>query len=240
MTLSDPDFVARQYGSAANLDARISLHRRFGTDEEPLPRWIFGQLDLPPAAEILKLGCGPGLLWAENGERIPHGWAITLTDASAGMVREAKERLGSGRLTFRVADAQEIPFEDRAFDAVLANHMLYHVPDIPRVLSEVARVLRSGGRLYAATNRAGHMRELGPMRHVLDPSHPPDAATKEPVAFSLENGSASLPQAARRCSPRHRSRTPPGIPAVQGHGRRCGRRAGGGAPPEGIGSRRTP
>jgi len=192
VTLSDPDFVARQYRDATNLDARITLHRRFGTEEEPLPRWVFGQLDLPPDARILELGCGPGLLWAENLERIPDGWSITLTDASAGMVREAEERLGSDRMTFRVADAQEIPFEDETFDAVLANHMLYHVPDVPRALSEVARVLRPGGRLYASTNGVGHMRELGPMRHVLDPSHPPDAATKEPVAFSLENGAAQL------------------------------------------------
>ena len=193
MTLSDPDFVARQYGNAANLDARISLHRRFGTAEEPLPRWIFGQIDLPPDARVLELGCGPGLLWTENLERIPDGWSITLTDASAGMVREAEGRLGPDRrFRFLLADAQEIPFEDETFDAVLANHMLYHVPDRSRALSEVARVLRPGGCLYAATNGVGHMRELGPMRHVLDPSHPPDAATKEPIPFGLENGEAQL------------------------------------------------
>ncbi len=193
MTLSDPDFVARQYGDAANLEARISLHRRFGTAEEPLPRWVFGQLDLPPRARILELGCGPGLLWTENLERIPEGWTVTLTDASAGMVREAEGRLGADRrLRFLVADAQELPFRDETFDAVLANHMLYHVPDVARALSEAARVLRPGGCLYAATNGAGHMRELGPMRHVLDPSHPPDAATKDPIAFGLENGEAQL------------------------------------------------
>lgn len=193
MALSDPDFVARQYRDASNLGARIALHRRFSTDEQPLPRWIFGQLDLPPDGRILELGCGPGLLWTENLERVPDGWTITLTDASAGMVREAEDRLGSDRrYRFIVADAQEVPFEDGAFDAVIANHMLYHVPDRPRALSEVARVLRPGGHLYAATNGEGHMRELGPMRHVLDPTHPPDAATKEPPGFSLENGAAQL------------------------------------------------
>ena len=193
MALSDPDFVARQYRDASNLGARIALHRRFSAGEQPLPRWIFGQLDLPPDSRILELGCGPGLLWRENLERIPEGWTITLTDASAGMVREAEERVGPDRrFRFLVADAQEVPFEDETFDAVLANHMLYHVPDVSRALSEAARVLRPGGCLYASTNGAGHMRELGPMRHVLDPSHPPDAATKEPVAFSLENGEAQL------------------------------------------------
>ena len=66
MTLSDPDFVAGQYRDASNLDARIALHRRFSAGEKPLPRWIFEQLDLPPDARILELGCGPGQLWSEN------------------------------------------------------------------------------------------------------------------------------------------------------------------------------
>ena len=208
MTLSDPAFVARQYGDAANLDARISLHQRFGAAEEPLPRWIFGQLDGPPDARILELGCGPGLLWTENRGRVPDGWSVTLTDASAGMVREAEGRLGPDhRFRFLVADAQEIPFRDGTFDAVLANHMLYHVPDVSRALSEAARVLRPDGRLYAATNGEGDMCELGPMRHVLDPSHPPDAATKEPPAFSLENGGAQLSRLFSEVSLRRRGGT---------------------------------
>ena len=206
MTLSDPGFVARQYGDAANLDARISLPRRFGAAEEPLPRWIFGQLDLPPDARLLELGCGPGLLWTENLDRIPKGWTATLTDISAGMVREAEGRLGPDRrFRFLVADAQEIPSDAGTFDAVLANHMLYHVRDVSRALSEVARVLRPDGCLYAATNGAGHMRELGPMRHALDPSHPPDAVTKEPIAFSLENGRSQLSRLFSEVSLRRRA-----------------------------------
>ena len=109
------------------------------------------------------------------------------------MVREAEDSLGPDRrMTFRIVDAREIPFDDHAFDAVVANHVLYHVPDRDRAFSEIVRVLRPGGRLYAATNGEGHMREPGPMRHVPDPSHPADAATKEPIGFSLENGAAQL------------------------------------------------
>ncbi len=193
MTLSDPDFVAGQYRDASNLEARIALHRHFSAGAKPLPRWIFEQLDLPSDARILELGCGPGQLWFENEERIPDGWTVTLTDASPGMVRAARERLGPDRrMAFRVADARDIPFRDAAFDAIIAKHMLYHVPDMPRAFSEVVRVLSPGGCLYAATNGEGHMRELGPMRRVLDPSHPPDAATKEPPGFGLENGAAQL------------------------------------------------
>ena len=43
---------------------------------------------------------------------------------------------------------------------VVANHMLYHVPDIPRAIAELARVLRPGGVALVSTNGADHMREL--------------------------------------------------------------------------------
>jgi hypothetical protein len=46
------------------------------------------------------------------------------------------------------------------FDAVIANHMLYHVRDLDQTLSEITRVLKPGGTLYAATNGDDHMREL--------------------------------------------------------------------------------
>ena len=91
MTLSDPDSLARQYRDAPNLEARIALHRRFSTGEKPLPRWNFEQVDLPPDTRSLELGCGRGPLWSENEERIPDERTATLTDASPGMVRAARE-----------------------------------------------------------------------------------------------------------------------------------------------------
>ncbi len=61
----------------------------------------------------------------------------------------------------RVGDAQELDFKDGEFDCVVANWMLYHVPDRPRAFGEIARVLRPGGRFVAITNGVGHLRELG-------------------------------------------------------------------------------
>jgi SAM-dependent methyltransferase len=60
----------------------------------------------------------------------------------------------------RVADVQELPFEDRSFDAVVAAWMLYHVPDLDRGFAEIARVLRDGGVLFATTNSRYHLQEL--------------------------------------------------------------------------------
>jgi len=185
--------VKRQYSNASNLSARIALHERFSTNSYDLQRWIFDHFELPDKTSVLEIGCGPGRLWTENLDRLPDGWSITLTDASPGMVTEARVRLGSNRhFEFRVADAQELPFEEESFDAVVANHMLYHVPNRERVFSGIAHVLKPGGILYAATNGAGHMRETGRLKHILDSAHPVNASTREPLGFDLENGAEQL------------------------------------------------
>lgn len=52
---------------------------------------------------------------------------------------------------YQVVDIREIPYEENTFDMVIANMMLYHVPDLDRGLAEVRRVLKSGGSFYCAT-----------------------------------------------------------------------------------------
>ena len=60
----------------------------------------------------------------------------------------------------RACDAVDLPFQDDTFDMVVANHMLYHVPDPRLAASSFARVLRPGGILLAATNGPTHLRAL--------------------------------------------------------------------------------
>ena len=185
--------MEKQYGDASNLNARITLHERFSTSKYPLPRWLFDQLELPPDARILEIGCGTGKLWAENLERIPEAWSITLTGLYPGMLREAERNFGGSRnFGFLVADAQELLFEDGTFDAVVANHMLHHVPDLRLTLSELARILGHDVILYAATNGRDHLREMNRMMQFLDPAHPGDGLAKRIGAFSLENGVEQL------------------------------------------------
>ncbi len=62
--------------------------------------------------------------------------------------------------TFEEIDAQAIPYPDATFDALIANHMLYHVPDRPKAIAELRRVLKPGGTLYAATNGERHLQEI--------------------------------------------------------------------------------
>lgn len=73
-----------------------------------------------------------------------------LTDISPAMVDAAREQLADVRgVKFECADIQNLPYPDASFDVVIANMMLYHVPDIACGLSEVRRVLRRDGRFFA-------------------------------------------------------------------------------------------
>jgi len=78
------------------------------------------------------------------------------------MLEEAQESLHDSLcpFTFAVVDAQAIPYPDAHFDAIIANHMLYHVPDRPKALAEIRRALKPGGHFYASTLGANHLREM--------------------------------------------------------------------------------
>lgn len=187
-----PEYIT-QYSTPAPLNARINLHARFSTNPQGWFRWAFDQLDLPTRARILELGCGTGALWLENQERIPLGWQSILTDLFAGMLRQAQIDLAGtpSVLCFAVSDAQAIPLGDASVDAVIANHMLYHVPNRSRAVEEVRRVLGPGGVLYAATVGRRHLVELQELVQRFD-------ATVEAwrggatAGFVLENGAGQL------------------------------------------------
>jgi SAM-dependent methyltransferase len=186
--------LGEQYRDGSNLEARVRLHERFSSNPVGLHPWLLAQIDLPSHASVLELGCGVGSFWVTNREHIPPGWRMTLTDLSPGMVREAARRLSGHRpgFTFAMASAEELPYPDATFDAVFAHFMLYHVGDRPRAMRKMARVLRPGGQLYAATNGARHMQEawLLAMRARLMP--PADVAAGDAAIFSLENGADQL------------------------------------------------
>jgi SAM-dependent methyltransferase len=103
---------------------------------------------------VLDVGCGPGTY---HTPVIALGARITGCDASAGMIAEALglSRNNRYRAGLAQASAEALPFADASFDRVMANHMLYHVPDIPLALWEIRRVARPGGRVVLSTNGGG-------------------------------------------------------------------------------------
>ena len=189
-----------QYRDASKLNARIEIHRRFSTNPYGWNPWVFDTLEkLPKQARVLELGCGPAYLWAGNADRIPAGWNITLSDLSDGMLESAKHSVAGIKRSFKfeVIDAQFIPYDDETFDIVIANHMLYHLPDQAKALMEIRRVLRSpdpasgkpGGRLVATTIGDEHMKELNAWLQRV--SMEPNFALFS-LSFTLESGLEQL------------------------------------------------
>jgi len=174
--VSEVDSIREQYATNANLRARIALHDRYSRTTVSYPHWIFDGYAFGDEADVLEVGCGDGNIWRENLDRIPAGWRLTLTDASAGMVEAARAVLG-GRAEYAVADVQDLPFADSSFDAVIANHMLFHVEDRRKALGELARVLRPGGMFRATTIGLEHLRELREL--VPPPPESPWSRTRE-------------------------------------------------------------
>jgi SAM-dependent methyltransferase len=180
-----------QYATASALSARMALHARFSTNPEGWFRWIFDLLRLEPGEAILEVGCGEGTLWRRNADRILPGCRLLLTDSSDGMLSAARVTLLEMPVAMQFArmDAQSLDVPAAAVDVVVANHMLYHVPDRARAIAEFRRVLRPGGRLVAATNGRGHLR---PIYDIAERFVPGVSLDPFADAFGLENGASQI------------------------------------------------
>lgn len=101
-------------------------------------------------AEVLETAAGTGILTRALHRALP-GATITATDLNPAMLEQAAASLpGSDAVRWVQANAQKLPFEDTAFDALMSQFGIMFFPDRPRAYAEARRVLRPGGRLSAA------------------------------------------------------------------------------------------
>lgn len=149
--MNDPAVVAREYASLDRLAWR-RLDRTGWLREvgEPIDTLLAAIGEARPH-RVLDAGCGDGgvaaLLTAPD---------VICVDQSEAAVEAARAR----GLEVLQADIEKLPFEDAAFDVVMCNWVLYHLPDLDLGLSELARVLRPGGRLVGVYNLGGHLDEV--------------------------------------------------------------------------------
>ena len=184
--------VKEQYSNDKNLATRITLHEKYSTNKQGFAPWLFGIYRFLPNNTVLELGCGNGGQWDGRIGLLPRDCRLILSDNSEGMVNVTKSKfeMYSESVSFRQIDIQNIPFEDNSFDAIIANHMLYHVPDLRQALSEVCRVLKKGGIFYASTNGNGGMSLF--LHNAVKKFDADTAAFAQDFPFSLQNGSEIL------------------------------------------------
>jgi SAM-dependent methyltransferase len=152
VSLSDPSFVREEYADESRLAARKRAHERGeGPDAREI---VFAAVRDAQPGRVLEVGCGEG----ELAERVLRelGAEVVAVDQSARMVELTRRRGVDARL----GDVQDLDVDDETFDCAVAAWVLFHAEDVARALAELARVLRPGGRLVAATNGPDHLREL--------------------------------------------------------------------------------
>lgn len=179
--------IERQYQTADNLNTRISIHEKYSVNKQPFGEWILEQYEISHGYRILELGCGTGDMWKGQAHLLT-GVHLILTDFSTGMLEAARANTADfSGVEYAHVDIQSIPYGDNSFDMVIANMMLYHVPDLQKGLSEVHRVLKPGGKFYCATYG-----EHGIMEFVNDTLKEYRIHGSIGKTFTLQNGGESL------------------------------------------------
>ncbi len=149
---NDSAAVKAQYATSKGLDTRISFHDSYSTNKQGFGPWLVSNYDLRTGMKVREPGCGTGSMWLGHDDLVSRCGKLVLTDLSEGMLETAKENLGErDNVEYRIEDIQALSFEDGTFDVIIANMMLYHVPDLNKGLAEVRRVLKEGGVFYCAT-----------------------------------------------------------------------------------------
>ena len=189
-SINNTEKVRQQYADDKNLSSRMGLYAKHSTNKQGFANWLWEQYRFSDGCRVLELGCGNGAQWENKAGALPAGCGVVLSDFSEGMVKIVREKYGQSAgyelFSFRQIDIQDIDFPDETFDIVIANHMLYHVPDLDKALSEVRRVLKKYGTFYSSTNGNGGMWPF--FHNAFRQIDPRTKMFTNQFSFSLENG----------------------------------------------------
>lgn len=96
------------------------------------------------AVKLLDLGGGTG----ELANYLPKNLEVTIADPSQAMLKKGREKDFSQEVKHVLADGADLPFADDSFDYLTISDALHHFRNVEKALSEAARVLKPGGKIY--------------------------------------------------------------------------------------------
>lgn len=140
----------KEKGNKSFWDRWAGFYDRFMHSNERLYDEIAGKMkgSLNRKMYVLELACGTGLI---SRRIVGCVKSLEATDFSPKMIAEAKKNTYSARLHFSVQDATALPYAPESFDAVVIANALHILPEPEKVLSEIHRVLKPNGLLFAPT-----------------------------------------------------------------------------------------
>ena len=104
------------------------------------------KLSIKPGERVIDIGCGPGFLSEDIAECTGPAGLVLGVDISADLIALCKARSEAPSLNYVVGDATELGVAGESFDVAVCTQVAEYVPDVQKVLAEMYRVLRPGGR----------------------------------------------------------------------------------------------
>lgn len=194
LPLHDPKRFKRFYATDQQMRELNETRERFSHPRIDFPNWALDGIQWRGDERVLDIGCGYGAYYDRLNPRFPD-LSYYGVDLSEGMLRQ-HAAYETGRLT--VGEATQLPFTSGSFDVVMANHMLYHIPDLEAAMREIKRVLKPDGVLMATTHSIQTMPELRMLirRAIIILTRANPSSVRPPMAvsdlFSLETGTRFL------------------------------------------------
>lgn len=188
----DAEAIRGMYASQEAWRTRQDIHDRYSVPPRDLVGWALGCIRWRGDEAVLDVGCGPGR-WHTPLKKLFPGITYTGIDRYSPMLQSHPYLQ-----VCNIADAEQLPFADGSFDVVMANHMLFHVPDPEQAIREFRRVLKPTGSVMATTNSVHNMPELQAlMRRAVTLLAPPGMTNPRVPAqhtdqFTLESGTRML------------------------------------------------
>ena len=128
--------------------ARNGFMETFDSNEIIKLRNMLDQWDIKPGHTILEPGCGSGRLTEYLAEAVGSEGKVVACDLSRVMIQKVLQRNLPKHVTVYCGSAARVPVEDNYFDKILCFQVFPHFIEKERTLTELARVLKTGGDLW--------------------------------------------------------------------------------------------
>jgi ubiquinone/menaquinone biosynthesis C-methylase UbiE len=144
--------------------SKLAFRKKYNSFYAPkidIAQEIIEKIKKSPAKTVLDVGCGNGDLLISLRKSGFTGKLFGI-DISEGLLEEAKKCNEAENLNirFEVMDAENLKFKDNCFDAIIAKHMLYHLPHVRKGINEIYRCLKPKGLFIITLNSEKNMPQL--------------------------------------------------------------------------------
>jgi len=168
--VSHADVVRKQFDRQAEAYSEMEVVR-----DRRMLEFLVGITRVGAGDRVLDVACGPAFMTLAFAERAASAVGVDLTDRFIASARAEAERRGLSNATFIPGDVENLAFAPESFDIALCKFAFHHFPRPERVLAEMKRVTRPGGRIALvdmfASEDPGKAALHNRIEKLCDPSH---------------------------------------------------------------------